>query len=647
MLFQHNTAETFLSLLFAFCLRPTSASAICCFLPWLAWIAPFIQPLTMDAAALWCNICPKQPHFSDVSHLLTHVSSKAHLAYYFKLQVRSHQEPEAQDTLDEYDEWYKANNLAKLLSDRMASKEARKRRSSGKPAAGGPTPAKTDQEPNLTSSIDAPQHGLPAPDQLGNFLDPRLYQPHARPLQDTANKRYSVLNGAIATTDGPRSEPQGLFWPAYPPSKLPAYPWKAEFEEDSEHEVKTVLHHTPAYSKRVGIAPSLPQTPCKTMISDPFVDDKNSCDGDSYTQMVDKEKADEMTRLKGVLWPGMDIFDSATEQMRRQRNQKKDGNIIKMMEKTSEGIEPTELVFSPTGILRKQRVISGNVEDSSPLKGETPIPKRRAVRVKRAPLSQSDPNATRRTEQVQKKSKKSRRRQEEELEELSRQALPTLDSPVATRLFDHSIGYRHLATDFNEEFELSVGGADRKPRSGFQIFEDGDHPPKSGKDRDVLGAVGKSLSPEHLLTARQSGSAAFLPYRLGYRNHAADYVFFNDQENIEPVLKCHGPIDPHPDTGNICDTPGRGEDGRYPLHYSFGDSCYIDFDPFVGSDMFGYARNPLAASRPYLQYYLDQSLGERTTVESPSKSRALSTDATVSEVELEDRERLYFDGTFA
>lgn len=85
----------------------------------------------MDAEALQCNICPKRARFSDVSHLLTHVSSKAHLSHYFKLQVRSHQEIEARNLLDEYDKWYKANHLAKLLSDRMASKEARKRKSLG------------------------------------------------------------------------------------------------------------------------------------------------------------------------------------------------------------------------------------------------------------------------------------------------------------------------------------------------------------------------------------------------------------------------------------------------------------------------------------------------------------------------------------
>lgn len=611
----------------------------------------------MDAAALWCNICPKQPHFSDVSHLLTHVSSKAHLAHYFKLQVRSHQEPEARDALDEYDRWYKTNNLAKLLSDRMASKEARKRRSSGKPAANGPTSATTVPDPNPTSSgIEALHTEPPEPDLLGDFLDPRLCQPRSGTSQDMTDRNGSLSNGPIATTGGPASDSQGLFWPTCPPcstTKIPTYPWKTESEEDSEHEAKTVLHTTPAYSNRVGITNSLPQTPPRAINSDPFVDDKKSCDGDSYGGVVDQEKADEMTRLKGVLWPGMDIFDSATEQMRRQRNQKKDGNIIKMMEKTSEGIEPTELVFSPTGILRKQRVISGNVEDSSPLKGETPIPKRRAVRAKRAPLSQSDPN--RRIDQDKKKSKKSRRRSKQSPEDLSRRALPASDSPVSTRLFDRLHGYGHSITDFDDEFELSLEGIGQKPRSGFQIFKDDDNEPKLGTNDDILGAEGKSLSPVPHATCRPSGLISSISsHKFGSRNHAANKIpstthSSNDQENIEPVLNRHGRNDPQPDAGNIWDTPGRGEDGCHPLYYSFGDGCYIDFDPFGGSDMFGYTRNPLAASRPYLHYHHEQSYGSgaRTSRDSPSKSRAISSDSTISDMDQEDRGRLCFDGSFA
>lgn len=79
----------------------------------------------MSSTLLSCRICPKQPEFSDVSHLLTHVSSKGHLAHLHKLQVRSHQEIAAGVQLANYNQWYQQHGLGQLLSERMLMKEAK------------------------------------------------------------------------------------------------------------------------------------------------------------------------------------------------------------------------------------------------------------------------------------------------------------------------------------------------------------------------------------------------------------------------------------------------------------------------------------------------------------------------------------------
>lgn len=80
----------------------------------------------MDLELLNCSICPKQPSFSDTSHLLTHVSSKGHLSHLHKLQVRSHQEIAAGVKLATYNQWYQQHGLGQLLSERMVMKEAKK-----------------------------------------------------------------------------------------------------------------------------------------------------------------------------------------------------------------------------------------------------------------------------------------------------------------------------------------------------------------------------------------------------------------------------------------------------------------------------------------------------------------------------------------
>lgn len=105
----------------------------------------------------------------------------------------------------------------------------------------------------------------------------------------------------------------------------------------------------------------------------------------------------ESSKLKGVLWPGMDIFDSATTEMRRRRNQKKDVSVLEQLEQNSQLVEPTEMIFTPLGSLKRQRRISGSVyDDSSPLKSDT-SPRRMTVR--RPVLADLDANQNRRNRQ--------------------------------------------------------------------------------------------------------------------------------------------------------------------------------------------------------------------------------------------------------
>jgi len=79
---------------------------------------------------LQCSLCPKTPNFSDTSHLLTHISSKAHLANRFKLQIRSQNEQEAKDKLETFDIWYNTSSIDTLLSERLAAKETKKSKKS-------------------------------------------------------------------------------------------------------------------------------------------------------------------------------------------------------------------------------------------------------------------------------------------------------------------------------------------------------------------------------------------------------------------------------------------------------------------------------------------------------------------------------------
>lgn len=102
----------------------------------------------------------------------------------------------------------------------------------------------------------------------------------------------------------------------------------------------------------------------------------------------------ESTKLKGVYWPGMDIFDSATPEMRRKRNQKKDHSVVEQLELNSQDVEANELIFTPHGSFKRQRRISSSIfddEEDIEIKTESP----RSV-LSRPALANMDPNIARR-----------------------------------------------------------------------------------------------------------------------------------------------------------------------------------------------------------------------------------------------------------
>ncbi|KAL4934047.1 uncharacterized protein BDV17DRAFT_286842 [Aspergillus undulatus] len=576
----------------------------------------------MDATALLCNICPKRPKFSDVSHLLTHVASKAHLSHYFKLQVRSHQEPQAETLLDDYNEWYKANNLAKLLSDRMSSKDSRRRKPQGKFAMPGKVePTETDEEYKVTP--------LPAYNPLStlpDYIDPRLSDPFINSGTTTGYLRAST----------PSPHDQAV---KHAPTQ-----WKRDEEDDSGDEPSLLPHAAPYWSHGLPSTQNRETQPLNGhFIYDPFVDDNDGFEYSNASEM-DKERADEIARLKGVLWPGMDIFDSATEQMKRKRNQKKDESILKMMERTSMGVEPTELVFSPTGILRKQRVISGNVEDSSPLKGETPIPKKRATRPKRV-LSQLDTNAQRGPEG--KRARKNTKRDCDSFGgEVDQHSLYTPQRPSIQAV--GGLGGQISVGDDMHEFALALRGHDYKQPNKFAIFRDmpASHEAKPEHQSRFLHGVPATSQPfffrRDIAVNDDSHSPRPAthysnPFEKGTRT-------IGDKENIEPMLNAYNRVDPL--VGWHSPAMKRTDRGMSP-HYLFGDAQYVGYSPFECHESpTGYSFNPLAGSlsKTTTEDNPIYAAEPENVLKGPSTTRVSSPDATISEVEDDDFDRLYLDG---
>ncbi|KAH7132498.1 hypothetical protein B0J11DRAFT_481865 [Dendryphion nanum] len=314
--------------------------------------------MAANGIPLHCNICPRKPNFSDVSHLLTHIASKGHLSNYFKVKVRSNTEEASRRVIETYDRWYAEWNVDDLMSERMSQKD--KRRTRVRPAGKATVPRST--------------RGRAAG---GSLLDPRLSEQNHQMIKVEHSATPTPTPYAGPVLRHRSFAPRVHYWPMDSRSTSQSYT-NPDYETSSEYS-------EPSARKR----------------SRYTVEDSCAIEDDSVDippkLAEDPMAVNESTKLKGVYWPGMDIFDSATPEMRRKRNQKKDSSVVEQLELNSQEVEPTELIFTPQGSFKKQRRISSSeydIEESSPTRGETPRPY-----LTRPALANLDVNTNRRSRQ--------------------------------------------------------------------------------------------------------------------------------------------------------------------------------------------------------------------------------------------------------
>ncbi|KAH7328755.1 hypothetical protein B0I35DRAFT_26174 [Stachybotrys elegans] len=119
---------------------------------------------------------------------------------------------------------------------------------------------------------------------------------------------------------------------------------------------------------------------------------------DDSSEILDDQPINtEMMSLKGQVWPGMGKMDLANEEMKRTRNQRKPRSVIERMRRTSEGIEPNQVVMTPD--FKIERIKDVYDEASSPISGQeeaTPPRKVSKPRTKRSqPLREISANVPR------------------------------------------------------------------------------------------------------------------------------------------------------------------------------------------------------------------------------------------------------------
>ena len=277
--------------------------------------------------------------------------------------------------------------------------------------------------------------------------------------------------------------------------------------------------------------------------------------------------------LKGVKWPGMSLFDSASLDAQRRRNQKKDGSIVEQMRNDSAAVEQIERIYWPDGSLKKERLITGNVE-SSPPRDLTPPPvptKRQRTKVNREVLKDLSTNGLKvgKKPLLRKTATRVSGTKVANLQELSGKALATLDESNFLYPRSTHIDYNPMDEEASEG-QLTFGATNSGRRRDFEIFSDDmDHledyqsrpaskvtnilNPQTAHGHHILHSHGSSSARRRvpLATRQPSSRRQFsaqpdrpphdsLSPRFGERFLAA---LTDNRENSQPMLDDEGRVD--------------------------------------------------------------------------------------------------------
>ncbi len=599
----------------------------------------------MASIPLLCNICPKRPDFSDISHLLTHVGSKGHLSHYFKAQVRSRQEPAVRQQLDIYDRWYAKYQIETLLSQRMVLKESRETKASARTSRkGAPTPLnpsivskKVTKAPNLRQRS--------TPDIKVGVIDPQLSEEPPRspdllagspprirdPPSGELASRHRAYIPQMRQKDSP-SPSRSPLRDIFPEDPLPPLARKRYRGVDSVTDIQVTGEQSP-YEMAYPDPSTLPdnvkvgafQHPSAAVEQDPENTSTESELGKGILP-IDDTGPGQSPILKGIQWPGMNIFDSASPEAQRKRNQKKTNSIMVQMELNSNAVEPLERIFWPEGSLKKERIITGMVE-SSPIKEDSPRPKRRrqaSTRTVLGDLSTNDQSRIQRHAAATKSSSKVTTSRDADLGDLSKRTPAMLDfSPFADPLIKNS--GPETINDEDMEWRLNAGNPmDRG--DNFIVFRDelenelnnsmrGHDPPSdatiypsisstcAGTENGGLDLLHHDFTftpslSQNLLSFRTNGRSSTQSLSHGdYRSSTRplSWMSMSNKENIKPGLDPKGLVD----DGGMKFQPERNTQRYFYVNRAHSPEFFdflppqMEFGGLADSRFFGSSRNPL------------------------------------------------------
>ncbi|KAL8805719.1 MAG: hypothetical protein Q9200_005310 [Gallowayella weberi] len=350
-----------------------------------------------------------RPDFSDVSHLLTHVGSKGHLSHYFKAQVRGRQDPSVRQQIEIYDRWYEENQIEKLLSQRMVLKDSKKpngiTRATNRVQSALAKPTRTSKKRIATGTSQQPAKAKPQA-----IIDPRLSQgspagdpnqpqpwhPSSSPGFDLVSMHPAAMP-PLRTFTAPKPRPAELVLAEPKQPAAPSLTAPVAEEHRASSDTESDLESAAERRCRNFVYSEPPTTEAFQSTIEPVEDASiPNTKGRgrprrvrSYLEEAEMEDVGipRTPELKGICYPGMSLFDAASAEAQKKRNQRKNDTILAQIQQESLEVECNEYIYWPDGSLKMCRFITGDVQ-SSPYKDDTPPPpppKRRRGRKPKSP----------------------------------------------------------------------------------------------------------------------------------------------------------------------------------------------------------------------------------------------------------------------
>ena len=497
-------------------------------------------------------ICPKNHNYSDISHLLTHIASKSHLSNYFHAQVRKDQDAELAKKLRAFDDWYARNDMEKLLSQRMAQKEAKKAgRTRASPTIAAPTRPKA-QKRGQTSQKNINSERSQA-DQRKYAIDPALTNVKV----EVDNQSFGPSTPDVCGELGHHRSLTAMSQPLTPPG-FETNSINASFQFIEPYHIHSRVSTYPNYGNLYMHAAeredpfSNPRFPSSSLCGSPLARRPGSyvegrASGQRWTNPMNdmdqtsNEVQSDASRLKGIIWPGMDLFDAASPEARRMRNQKKGTSVLASMQATSELIEPTEVILYPSWEIKKERFISGEVESSPP--PESPVDNRRPhPRNARAPMSELDINAP-----VSRRKAVSKRRTRSTAGDKTRRLSTSQETNLQEGCMEQMVGLKRNHDSIEDNINIDDGGGNASYIHGrrLRIYRDTmlDGAPKSSLLGSPTSHNENNVPEDQVWYSQQLGNSHLRGHSLsdgstrGGLESARHQSFFQEKENIAPATR--------------------------------------------------------------------------------------------------------------